>query len=158
MSALEDKLYDYFLPCLEVPANKFVEAHADITRPKKPYVSFQLLGEDTIGVTHGAVDDDGMMPINHVKTINVQLMFYGDNAQQDAELFKMKLEMESSLIRGEQLNFGLLSIAPAVDTSAEMAKTWERRYPVRLTLSHSTMILDDVGLIDTVEIGSDFFN
>jgi hypothetical protein len=88
----------------------------------------------------------------------VQLTFYGDNAQQDAELFQMKLEMESTLIRGEVLNFGLLSIAPAVDTSAEMAKTWERRYPVRLTLSHSTMILDDVGLIDTVEIGSDFNN
>ena len=156
MSALEDRLYDYLLPCLHVTEDRLIEAHADVPRPVKSYVDFHVISDAVVGVSNRTVDEDGMLPIDHVKTLVVQLNFYGKDSKEEADLFLLKLEMESTLVRGELLNFGLLSYTTPVDSSTEIAKTWERRQSVRLTLSHTAFILDDVGLIEHVEIDGDF--
>ena len=156
MSALEDRIYDFFFPCLNVAEDRFIEAHADIVRPHKSYVDYQIVNDTTTGVDHGRVTAEGQMPIHQVKTLVVQLNFYGEDAKDAADLFLIKLEMESSLIRGEVMDLGLLSFTPPVDTSEVLAKTWERRQTVRLSLSHTMTVLDDVGLIEHVEVNGDF--
>lgn len=156
MTALNDKLHDYLLPCLKVPAEKFIEARNDITRPRKPYVDFQIISNGTIGSETRGPDEDGFQPIYHTKSLVVQLNFYGDDSAEDAEMFLLHLDMEATLTRGELLNFGLLDWTPPVDTSAEVAKTMERRYTVRVTLSHAAATLENVGLIKSVEIESTF--
>ena len=153
---LDDKLHDYLLPCLQVPAERFIHAHANITRPNKDYVDFHVVSNGTIGTETRGPDENGMQEINHTKSVVVQLNFYGETAQESADLFLLHMDMEATLTRGEVLNFGLLSTTAPVDTTQEMAKTWERRYTVRITLSHSTAVLEDVGLIEHVDITATF--
>jgi len=152
----EDKIYMYFYPCLSVPEEKFYEAHEDVTKAKKPFVTYQVINERRIGVDESMPDEEGMAEKSEAKELTVQLDFYGKNATNDAEQFALMLELESALIRGEELNFGLLRVEPAIDTSQQLANTWERRSTVRVVLSHTTSVLDDVGLIKHVEITGEF--
>lgn len=156
MSALDDKVYDFLFPCVGLPEGKFIHALEDITRRKLPYADFQLIRNGVVGTSVMDVDADGYQEINQDKVLEVQVNFYGDTSEQLAEDFLLRLEMELSLLRGEQLNFGLQSTTAPIDTSSEINKTWERRYTVRVTLSHTAAVLDNVGLIEHVIMNGSF--
>lgn len=158
MTAINDKLFDYFYAATGLSDEKrFREATEDLAKARKPYASYQIIDNAPIGQPHYLTPNEyGIQPINQNKELIVQISFVGAEAAELIEAFIMRLHMESSLIRGELLNFGLLDIGRPVDTSVKLSETNERRYSVRVTLSHMSEVLDEVGLIEHVDIEGSF--
>lgn len=156
MSLLDDKLFDYFSPTLGSGV-KFIEDHREEARPPKPYVGYELISNPQVGEkSNGAVDENGIQILYFNKTLTVQLNFYGDNSADDAETFLAKIYDEETLMLGETLNIGLLSTSQSIDTSTKIGKEWERRYSVRVVLSHVVERAQNVGLIETVWIEGEY--
>ncbi|ALH46216.1 hypothetical protein POR1_11 [Pseudomonas phage POR1] len=154
---LNDFLYLFIQPCSGLPENKVVEAYNKNPRPSKPFADYHVLRPDTIGT--GIVtdlDEDGVQTTDIQKIAEVQVNFYGEESAELAMAFVNRYELESSLIRGEELNLGLLGTPQIVDTSTPIAETYERRYSVRLRVSFNQEVKEHVGLIEHVDIQGEF--
>lgn len=156
-ATLNDFLFLFIQPCTGLPENKVVEAYNKNPRPAKPFADYHVLRPETSGsavVTD--LDADGVQTWDMQKVAEVQVNFYGENSLQLANAFVNRYELESSLVRGEELNLGLLGTPQVVDTSTPIAETYERRYSVRLRVSFNEEVKENVGLIEHVEIQGEF--
>ena len=151
MSALDDKVFDYFEPVIS--PLKLIEDHRSEARPQKPYVGFEVISNPQLGdKSNGVIDANGMQPFYFNKQLTLQLNFYGDDSADLAEAFLAEIYSEETLMLGETLNVGLLSTSQSIDTSIKIGTDWERRYSVRVVLSHVVEVVQSVGLIETVWI------
>lgn len=155
MSALDDKVYDYLSPL--VGGRKLFEDHRSEARPPKPCVGFEVISNPQVGDRSvGSVSAEGVQPLWFNKVLTLQLNFYGDESADDAERFLVRIYDEETLYSGELLNIGLSSTSQSIDTSIKLAETWERRWSVRVVLTHVVEHLQNVGLIEQVVIEGEY--
>lgn len=152
---IKEAIYEWikaYVPCdIQV-----IEANPNAKRPKTPYVTFLLksfvkVGQDSIEFSSGT-----SYKIGGQRRLTCSIVIYGDNCQQMAFDLQASLETITGLDMLRRAGLAVWNEPSIADISMELDTGIERRMNLDVIFGFGTSLVEDVGIIETVEAEGTF--
>jgi len=134
--------------------------HPDAPRPARPYAALQVTNSERIGrAWTGAPGTDGNAPIEFDRDVTVSVQIYGSSASHDprqafgiAEDLRDSLELTSVRAGLAEDGWSFRGVELLTDAPELLDTTWEPRAVFDVRFGTRKALVDDLGLIETVEV------
>lgn len=129
-------------------------------RPGRPYATLQVTNSARVGRPWtGPVDAEGMAQVTFDRDVTISVQIYGSSASHDprqafgiAEDLRDSLELTSVRAGLADDGWSFRGVELLTDAPQLLDTTWEPRAVFDVRFGTSKQLLDDLGLIETVDI------
>lgn len=144
-------IYDWAKLELEM---EFIWADQNAHRPNKPYGTLKIIpGFSKIGATDNITHKlDGVFNVAGTREFTLSLNCYGDSALERANFVSSSIEKPTVIETFSAAGLVVVRVEQVNDLSKTMDNAYETRSQIDVRFRLKTIVEDDVGIIETVEI------
>lgn len=150
---LEDIIYSWISENIELD---IIWKNQNGMRPNPPYITLNILSYTKLGEKNTlSVDDDGNREVKYDEDISLEIESFGMDSQNELQKIKDSIQNESILSSLADQGIVIRNDFAIKDVSSLLDETIEKRYIYELTLGFVHSIIENVGIIETINFSEE---